>query len=488
MAGGCMFRRMSLAALQREAGEEGLASLRRSLSSWQLMALGIGAIIGAGIFVVTGLVAANNAGPAIILSFVIAAAGCLCAALCYAEFAAMVPVSGSAYSYAYATLGEIVAWVVGWCLLLEYLAASATVAVGWSGYLGALMGHLGAGLPALLTQPPLDLKGGDLVATGALINLPAVAIIAVLTGILLVGLRLSVSVNAVLVAVKLTVILLFISVGAFHVSAANWHPFLPENTGEYGQFGWSGVLRGAGVIFYAYLGFDAVSTAAREARNPQRDVPIGIVGSLVICTVLYMLFALVLVGMASYRDLNVPNPISVAIDRSGLTFLGPVVEVGALMGLTSVMLVLLYGQSRILYAMGRDRLVPAAFGICSDRSHSPVVGLLVTGGIAAAAAGFLPLSVLGEMISIGTLFAFIVVCGGVLVLRVRQPHLPRPFRVPAARSVAVLGILVCFYMMVSLPADTWLRFVVWMALGLALYFFYGRRHAVLATNPALAAD
>ncbi len=483
-----MLRRMSLAAMRREAARDQATTLRRSLSGWQLVTLGIGAIIGVGIFVATGLVAATNTGPAIILSFLIAAAGCLCAALCYAEFAAMVPVSGSAYSYAYATLGEIVAWVVGWCLLLEYLAAAATVAVGWSGYFVALLGHLGAELPPELTRPPVELVGGQLAATDAVLNLPAIGILALLTAILLLGVRLSAGVNAVLVAVKLTVIVIFITVGAAHMNPENWTPFLPENTGRFGEFGWSGVLRGAGVIFYAYLGFDAVATAAREARSPQRDVPFGIVGSLALCTVLYIAFALVLVGMAPYRELAVPNPISVAIARAGVPFLAPFVEVGALMGLTSVMLVLLYGQSRILYAMGRDQLVPRVFARCNPVSHSPSTGLIVTGSIGAVAAGLLPLSILGEMISIGTLFAFIVVCGGVLVLRRRQPQLIRPFRVPAAGLVAPAGILVCGYMMVSLPGDTWLRFAVWMALGLALYFLYGRRNALLASEPALAVE
>jgi APA family basic amino acid/polyamine antiporter len=478
-----MTRRMSLAMLQREADDTTHpGGLRRSLTALQLMVLGVGAIIGAGIFVATGTVAATNAGPAIILSFLIAAAGCLCAALCYAEFAAMVPVSGSAYSYAFVTLGEPVAWIIGWCLLLEYLMAAAMVAVGWSGYLAALLGHLGLAMPAALTQPPVGFGAGGLAWTGALVNLPAVAVLLALTGVLLAGLKASMRATMMLVGAKLVVIALFIGVGAFHMKLANWTPFLPENTGEFGHFGWSGVLRGAGVIFFAYLGFDAVSTAAREARRPQVDVPVGIVGSLVVCTLIYIVFALVLVGLAPYRLLAVPNPISVAIDQAGpaLAFLGPVVEVGALMGLTSVMLVLLFGQSRILYAMGRDRLVPAAFGQVSPDTRVPAAGLAVTGVLAAVAAGLLPIGVLNEMVSIGTLFAFIVVCAGVLVLRRAEPDRPRPFRTPAAGLVAPLGIAVCGYMMVSLPGETWLRFLVWMALGLAFYGLYGRSHSVLA--------
>ena len=465
--------------LEQAAERDGPGTLQRTLTASQLILLGVGAIIGAGIFVATGTVAAADAGPAIVLSFLIAAAGCLCAGLCYAEFAALVPVAGSAYSYVYATFGRLAGWMIGWCLLLEYSMAGANVAVGWSAYLSGLVRSLGISLPVQLTTPPFIRTAGHLASSGATFNAPAFLLVLTLAALLLGGVRLSVRTNAALVLVKLVIIVLFIVCGAWYVDSQNWHPFIPPNAGHFGEFGWSGVIRGAGAIFYAYLGFDAVSTAARESRDPQRTVPRGIIGALALCTVLYIAFSLVLTGLAPYQVLGVPNPASVALDYAGpqLHFLKVAVEIGAVLGLTSVVLALLYGQSRILYAMSRDRVVPSLFGRIGARSAIPYASVLGSGIVAATAAGFLPTEVLGEMISIGTLSAFVVVCAGVLVLRVRRPDLARPFRTPAAPLVCTAGILICGYLMAALPAETWRRFLIWLAAGAAIYVIYGRRRA-----------
>lgn len=451
----------------------------RALGPWHLIAFGIGAIIGAGIFVVTGHAAARYAGPGVAISFVLASASCLFSGLCYAEYASMIPAAGSAYSYTHATLGRFLAWIIGWNLVLEYLVASSTVAVGWSGYLGALCAEMGLHIPSSVAQAPLKMSAfHDVAFTGAWINLPAVVIVALCSAFLVIGIHASAKFNAAMVVVKLAIILLVIAFGLPRVSAGNLEPFIPQNTGVWGEFGWSGVLRATGVIFFAYIGFDAVSAAAQEAKNPQRDIPIGILGSLVICTGLYVLMAVTMTGLAPYASLNVPHPVTVAIEHGGsaLAWLGPVVNVGALVGLSSVVLVVLMGQARIFYAMSRDGLIPQFYSRMHPRFRTPWIGSIVTGALAAALAGVFPLDVLGELVSIGTLGAFTVVCVGILVLRSAAPDAHRPFRTPFVWVVAPAGIVSCLLMMASLPLDTWLRLVVWTLLGLLIYWLYGSRH------------
>ena len=456
--------------------------LHRTLDARALVLLGIGAIIGTGIFVLTGTAAANQAGPALVLSFLIAGLGCALAGLCYAEFASMIPVSGSAYSYSYATLGEGVAWFVGWNLILEYLFAAATVAVGWSGYVVSLFDQLGLHLPAALTSAPLTKGEGhwEILRTGAIVNLPAVMVVAAITALCYVGIHQSARFNAIVVAIKVTVILLFIGFGIWVVDGANWTPFVPPNAGEFGRFGWSGVVQAAGIIFFAYIGFDAVSTAAQEARNPQRDMPVGILMSLAICTVLYVAVSAVLTGMVHYSELNTPAPVALALDRHPeLSWLAGWIKLGAIAGMTSVMLVMLLGQPRIFYAMSRDGLLPPLFRRVHPTHRTPYVGTLVTGSLAAVIAGLFPVTILGELVSIGTLLAFTTVCIGVLVLRYTRPDLPRPFRVPAPWLVCTAGALVCLGMMLSLPQDTWVRLAGWTAVGFLIYFGYGIRHSEL---------
>ncbi len=468
--------------------------LRRALGPVHLIALGIGAIIGAGIFVITGHAAASYAGPGVVISFAIAGAGCLFAGLCYAEYASMIPVAGSAYTYTYATLGRFMAWFIGWNLVLEYLAASSTVAVGWSGYFKDFMQkQLGVEMSSAFTSAPIALHGfHDVVMTGAWFNLPAVALIAIVSIVLIAGVHLSANFNNLMVAIKLAIVVIVIAVGFPYVVGANHEPFIPANTGTFGQFGWTGVFRATGVIFFAYIGFDAVSVAAQEAKNPQRDMPIGILGSLLLCTLLYMLMSWVLTGIAPYSTLNVAHPVSMAVEQLPATaWLAPIVNVGAIVGLASVVLVLLLGQSRIFYAMSRDGLFFKVFSDIHPRFRTPASGTVATGIFAALMAGLLPLDILGELVSIGTLLAFVIVCVGVMIMRVRKPNAVRPFRTPFVWIVAPLGIGMCAFMMVFLPGDTWLRLVVWTIIGLAIYLAYGMRHAkppkwTIADGPAAA--
>jgi basic amino acid/polyamine antiporter, APA family len=456
--------------------------LRRALGATHLTLLGIGGIIGTGIFVLTGTAAATHAGPALPLAFIVAGIGCTLAALCYAEFAAMIPVSGSAYSYSYATLGEAIAWFIGWNLVLEYLFAVATVSVGWSGYAVSLLEQLGVHVPTALSSAPLGTplgqEGFDIVRTGAIINVPAVAVVAVIATICYIGIKQSAAFNAVIVAIKVTVVVLFILFGVSFIQAPNWHPFIPPNTGRFGVFGWSGIMGAAGVIFFAYIGFDAVSTAAQESRNPQRDMPIGILASLVICTILYVLVSAILTGMVSYKDLDVAAPIALALDRyPALHWLGIPVKLGAVCGMTSVMLVMTIAQARIFFAMARDGLLPPFFGRVHPRFRTPSTGTAITGVAAAIIGGLFPVKVLGEMVSIGTLAAFVTVCLGVLVLRRTRPDLPRPFRAPWPWVTGIAGAIVCFSMMVSLGTPTWWRLIIWTLIGVLIYVFYGYSHS-----------
>ena len=489
-----IWSKKSLAVLQAEASAEGHGTLKRALGALNLTTLGIGAIIGAGIFVLTGTAAAQYAGPGVVWSFVVAGVGCLFAGLCYAEFASMIPIAGSAYTYGYATLGEFIAWIIGWDLILEYLFGAATVAVGWSGYFTAfLKDYLHVNLPSQFVNAPYRVEGTHtLVRTGAVLNVPAMILIALMTTLLVIGIRESASFNNVIVVVKLAIVLLVIAFGFAMVNSANWHPFIPPNTGEFGRYGWSGVLRAAGVVFFAYIGFDAVSTAAQEAKNPQKDMPVGILGSLLICTALYILMALVMTGLAHYTELNVPHPVFVAIEKAGpgLAWLNVFVSIGAIAGLASVVLVMLMGQPRIFYAMSRDGLLPRVFGKVHPRFQTPYITTIVTGVVAGLVAGIFPIGLLGELVSIGTLLAFVIVCGGVIALRVQRPDIPRPFRTPFVPVVPILGIAVCLAMMLGLPKDTWIRLIVWMVIGLVIYFLYGMRHSRLAgdTSPAVAGD
>jgi len=471
----------SIASLQTEAAQTGSGTLKRALSATNLTLLGIGAIIGAGIFVLTGSAAAQYAGPAIVLSFIFAGLGCLFAGLCYAEFASMIPIAGSAYTYAYATMGEFVAWIIGWDLILEYLFGASTVAVGWSGYFVALLSELGIDLPTAWTTSPFTVQGTHtLVHTpGAVMNLPAVVLIGLLTVLLVVGIKESANFNNVIVFVKVAIVFLVIGFGAMYVNTANWHPFIPPNTGETGHFGISGIVRGAAVVFFAYIGFDAVSTAAQEAKNPQKDMPIGILLSLGICTLLYILMALVMTGLTPYTTLNVPHPVYVAIAAAGpgLKWLTYFINIGAIAGLASVVLVMLMGQPRVFFSMSKDGLLPPVFAKVHPKFQTPYVTTIATGIVAGVVAGIFPIGLLGELVSIGTLLAFVIVCFGVIVLRRRSPDLPRPFKTPMVPLVPILGIAICGYMMYALPADTWIRLVVWMAIGLAIYFGYSRSHS-----------
>ena len=455
-------------------------ALGKTLGPVSLTALGIGCIIGAGIFVLTGTAAARYAGPGIMLSFVIGGIACAFVGLCYAELAALLPVAGSTYTYTYATLGEIFAWIIGWDLILEYAMGASTVAVGWSGYIASLLRNFGITIPPQYAAAPwTEVKLPDGTTVGGIVNIPAALIVLALTAMLIGGTKELARLNNIMVAIKLFVVVAFILLGAAYVTSANWHPLIPTNTGEFGHFGWSGVVRGASVVFFAFIGFDAVSTAAQEAKLPQRDMPIGILGSLIICTILYVLVAAVVTGLVPYTELNVPDPIAKAVDVIGMTWFSVLIKIGALAGLTTVILVLLYGQSRVFFTIAKDGLLPKMFSEVHPTLGTPYKSQLLIGIVVAIVAALTPIDVLGEMVSIGTLFAFALVCGAVVYLRKSDAEIFRPFRTPAVPWVPSLGIAFSLLLMVFLPWETWLRLIVWLAIGLVLYFAYGRSHSVL---------
>jgi basic amino acid/polyamine antiporter, APA family len=486
--------------------------LKRTLTPTNLVTLGIGAIIGAGIFVLTGQAAAQYAGPAIVISFIISGIACAFAGLCYAEFASMIPIAGSAYTYAFATLGQFLAWIIGWDLILEYLFAAATVSVGWSGYMVSFLNDLGIHLPPelfsatgtkLVNIPNLGWKPisdeiiKSISASGlnvdslphvtAIANVPAMFIVAALAALLVIGIKESANFNNLMVITKVSIIIMFLGLGFLFIKSANLHPFIPANTGNWGHFGWSGIFRAAGVIFFAYIGFDAVSTAAQEAKNPQRDMPFGILGSLTVSTILYILVAIVLTGLVSYTQLNVPDPIAVGVNEIGkqMTGVGPyfiiaiklLIKGAAIAGLSSVILVLMLGQPRIFFAMSKDGLLPPAFSRVHPKFKTPYVGTILTGMVAMILAGILPISMLGELVSIGTLLAFVIVCLSILVLRYKRPEIQRPFKTPWVPVIPLLGALICLVQMASLPLDTWLRLIIWMAIGFVIYFTYSHKHS-----------
>ncbi len=459
-------------------------TLKRTLGATSLVALGIGAIIGAGLFSLTGIAAAENAGPAVVLSFVLAAFGCAFAGMCYSEFSTMIPIAGSAYTYAYATMGELLAWIIGWDLVLEYAVGAATVSISWSSYVVSLLHDWGITLPAeLIASPwqPVKLADGTLVH--GIINLPAVFIVVVISLLLMTGIKESANVNAVVVVIKVTVVVVFIAVGWAYMKPANHVPFIPPNTGTFGEFGWSGIVRAAGVIFFAYIGFDAVSTAAQEAKNPKRDMPIGIIGSLVVCTILYVLFSYVMTGLEHYTNFKGnAAPVALAISATPFAWLKIAVKIAIICGFTSVILVMLLGQSRVFYSMSRDGLLPKIFSAIHPKFQTPWRSNLLFMVFVSLFSAFAPISMVGHMTSIGTLFAFVIVCGGILIMRKTQPNLPRPFRTPWVPLTPILGIVICSLMMFGLGWENWLRLFVWLAIGLAIYFGYSRSHSHLTID------
>jgi APA family basic amino acid/polyamine antiporter len=510
-----LFRRKSVSDLQAEALTD--QSLHRALGPINLTALGVGAIIGTGIFVLTGTVAAQNAGPAVVLSFVLAGVASVFAALCYSEFASLVPMAGSAYTYGYATLGELFAWIIGWDLILEYAVGAITVAIGWSGYVVSFLHDFGIDIsPSLsaargteLIHLSADLAAGLKAKAGwvalapgltaqiqalgtdpatcphvtAIFNLPAVIIIFIVTTLLVVGIKESANFNNFIVFVKVVVVLLFIFGAAHAVSAANWHPFIPASTGVSGHFGWSGVMTGAGIVFFAYIGFDAVSTAAQEAKNPQRDMPIGIIGSLLVCTLLYILVSAIATGVVPYTQLDVPDPIAVAADRAGMGWMGRLIKLGAIAGLSSVILVMLLGQSRVFYSMARDGLLPPVVSQVHPKFRTPWLTSIITGIIVAFFSAVFTVREAGSLCSIGTLLAFVIVSAGILVLRIREPNLPRKFKAPVVWFVAPAGAVSAIALMAALPLTTWIRLIVWFLIGIVVYFSYSVRQSKLAGPP-----
>ncbi|MEO6405253.1 MAG: amino acid permease [Ferruginibacter sp.] len=482
-----LFVRKPMHSLMNESQEIGAATLKKTLGRWGLIALGIGAIIGAGLFSITGMAAANHTGPGITISFIVAASGCVFAGLCYAEFASMIPVAGSAYTYSYATMGEFVAWIIGWDLVLEYAVGAATVAISWSRYLVRFLDGFNIHLPQKLVAGPWD---------NGLVNLPAVLIVVIMSLLLLRGTKGSALVNSIIVSLKIIVVLVFIILGWKYINNDNYHPYIPANTGEFGKFGFSGIIRAAAIVFFAYIGFDSVSTAAQEAKNPKRDMPWGILGSLIVCTILYILFAHVMAGVANYKlfgGMDGIAPVAVAIDHMGAAdaagvihpdypWLNRAIIVAILAGYSSVILVMLLGQTRVFYSMSRDGLIPKIFSVVNPRTQTPVKSNLLFMCFVSLFAAFVPARVVGEMTSIGTLFAFILVCIGILILRKKMPDLPRAFKTPMVPLVPILGILVCLFMMVFLPMDTWIRLLVWMILGMDVYLVYGARHSHLGNG------
>jgi APA family basic amino acid/polyamine antiporter len=467
---------------ESEAGEH---KLRRTLGPGSLIALGIGAIIGSGLFSLTGVAAAKHAGPAIVISMLVAGIGCAFAGLCYSEFSSMIPVAGSAYTYAYTTLGEWLAWIIGWDLVMEYLIGAATVSISWSGYVVSLLHDFGIELPPQLVAGPFEpLKLPDGRMIQGIINLPAVFIICMISLLLIIGIKESARTNAIVVVIKVTVVLVFIGVGWHYIHPENYKPFIPPNQGAFGEFGLSGIMKGAGVIFFAYIGFDAVSTAAQEAKNPQKHMPIGIIGSLAICTVLYVVFSYILTGMVHYTKLNTAAPVAVAIDQTPFEWLKVLIKFGIICGFTSVMLVMLLGQSRVFFSMSRDGLVPKVFSDVHPKFRTPWRSNLLFMLFVAPFSALLPLSIVGEMTSIGTLFAFVIVCAAVWVMRRVHPDTPRPFRTPWVPLVPILGIGWNFAMMYSLGLSNWLRLIVWLAIGQVIYFTYSRYHSHLALKAA----
>jgi len=463
---------------EAEASEH---SLKRTLTATSLISLGIGAIIGAGLFSLTGIAAANNAGPAIALSFVFAAFGCAFAGMCYSEFSTMIPIAGSAYTYAYATMGELLAWIIGWDLVLEYAVGASTVSISWSAYFVSILHDLGIELPpALIASPwqPVQLPDGQMVH--GLVNLPAVFIVVVLSLLLIKGIKESASVNTVMVLLKVTVVIIFIGVGVWYVKPENYTQYIPPNTGTFGEFGYSGIIRAAGIIFFAYIGFDAVSTAAQEAKNPQRDMPIGIIGSLLICTVLYVTFSSVMTGLANYTEFkDAAAPVAIAIAKTPFGWLKTAIKIAIIAGYTSVMLVMLLGQSRVFFTMAKDGLLPPYFSRIHDTFRTPYRTNLLFLVFVSLFAAFAPISVVGEMTSIGTLFAFVIVCAGVIVMRKKRPDAVRPYRTPLVPLFPILGIVINLALMLGLGWSNWLRLLAWLVLGLVIYFSYGRKHSQL---------
>lgn len=474
-----LFATKPIEALLAESENE--KGLKRSLGALSLVALGIGAIIGAGIFTLTGVAASTHAGPGMVYSFILAAIGCAFAGLCYSEFSTMIPIAGSAYTYAYATMGELLAWIIGWALVLEYAVGAATVSVSWAATFDSILQSFGYQLPRSIVASPFAAQPGS-------INLIAVIIICIISCVLMRGISESASLNDLIVVIKVVVVILFIGLGYFFINYKNYHPFLPQNTGTFGAFGWSGVLAGAGQIFFAYIGFDAVSTAAQEAKNPKRDMPIGIIGSLAICTVLYILYSLVLTGVVNYKDLNVAAPLAVAVDAmKGYTWLGFIMKLGSLCGLTSVMLVMLLGQSRVFYSMSNDRLLPKLFSELHPKFRTPWKSNILLMVFVSLGAAFTPIDKLGDLTSIGTLFAFTVVCIGIIVMRRKRPDVPRPFRTPLVPLVPILGVVVNLGLMAGLGVITWSAFLIWMVIGLVIYFSYSQHTSTVRNKQTSAA-